>query len=706
MEKKAWKQYAQLQIVAAAMFFMLPAVVFAWPVPDTDQSSCFGATDYITCPTPGAAFYGQDDQYDINVTSYSVNADFSAIPSGVVRDNITGLYWQQATAPGTYTWQGAIDYCAALSLGGITWRLPSAKDLGSLIFPYIYPDTLLAINPLYFPNTLGDNGYWTITPYPVTLSNSAYYVNFDYGAISSEAKSSLNYVRCVSGTTFANDFQTPVSGKVYDKFTGLEWQQTPDTTKYDWQGALAHCENLNLGGQTDWRLPNTKELQSIVDYTKANAPRINSGYFTSVPTGIYWSSTTRYDGTYSPPHPELATALAVSLANTTYNVDAYSKTTTYYTLCVRDGQCGHWGDTDGDGICDDGDVSTVVGDNTCIGDMSQYTTLDTVFCDDNCVQQSNKEQYEYDSDGIGNLCDVCPTVYDPLNDIDGDGKCGSQDNCPTVYNPNQANADGDAYGDACDTDADNDGIPNGVDNCPLVSNLDQLNTDGDAYGNACDPDDDNDGILDGVDNCPLVSNLDQFNTDGDAYGDACDTDDDNDGIPDGADNCPTVSNPDQADNDLDGIGDVCESDDDNDGIPDGVDNCPTVSNPDQADADGDGIGNVCDPTLIELQSFTATAYHAAAILTWQTAAEIDTTGFNILRSEAADGQYVQINDALIPAQGSATEGAAYKFIDKGLQNRQTYYFQLEDVDNKGVKTTHGPVSASPRWFWLFFRNIK
>ena len=112
------------------------------------------------------------------------------------------------------------------------------------------------------------------------------------------------------------------------------------------------------------------------------------------------------------------------------------------------------------------------------------------------------------------------------------------------------------------------------------------------------------------------------------------------------------------------------------------------------------------PTLIELQSFTATAYNEAIILKWQTASEIDNTGFNILRAEAEDGDYVQINYAIIPAEGSATEGASYKFIDSGLKNRKTYYYLLEDLNKWGTATKHVPVSATPRWFRLLLGNIK
>ena len=141
-------------------------------------------------------------------------------------------------------------------------------------------------------------------------------------------------------------------------------------------------------------------------------------------------------------------------------------------------------------------------------------------------------------------------------DSDGDGRVDGADNCPSVSNPTQTNTDGDSLGDACDPDDDNDGVcdgsssqPNGTpgtppggcsagpDNCSTVSNSSQTNTDGDAQGDACDSDDDNDTVADTGDNCPLNANSSQTNSDnisvhawGDALGDACDPDDDNDGF--------------------------------------------------------------------------------------------------------------------------------------------------------------------------------
>ncbi|MEI6126353.1 MAG: hypothetical protein WCQ99_07330 [Pseudomonadota bacterium] len=101
-------------------------------------------------------------------------------------------------------------------------------------------------------------------------------------------------------------------------------------------------------------------------------------------------------------------------------------------------------------------------------------------------------------------------------------------------------------------------------------------------------------------------------------------------------------------------------------------------------------------TLITLASFTATPKAGKVILKWSTASEIDNAGFNLYRSTSEDGDYIKINAALIPAVGSATQGASYDFIDDGLQNRKTYYYKLEDIDLNGTATMHGPVSATPR----------
>ncbi len=71
------------------------------------------------------------------------------------------------------------------------------------------------------------------------------------------------------------------------------------------------------------------------------------------------------------------------------------------------------------------------------------------------------------------------------NDADGDGLGDLNDNCPSIYNPDQSDIDGDGLGDACDPDADGDGVLNDADNCILASNIDQADSDNDGYGDAC-----------------------------------------------------------------------------------------------------------------------------------------------------------------------------------------------------------------------------
>jgi Thrombospondin type 3 repeat len=110
----------------------------------------------------------------------------------------------------------------------------------------------------------------------------------------------------------------------------------------------------------------------------------------------------------------------------------------------------------------------------------------------------------------------------PGNDSDGDDVPDDVDNCLTVPNPDQADADGDGTGDACEADSDADGTIDDDDNCPDIANPGQADSDGDGTGDACEADSDGDGAIDDTDNCPDVANADQADADGDGKGDACD----------------------------------------------------------------------------------------------------------------------------------------------------------------------------------------
>ena len=56
------------------------------------------------------------------------------LAADTVVDTVTGLTWQRAASPLTYSWADAGSYCATLSLAGQTgWRLPGLKELASLV---------------------------------------------------------------------------------------------------------------------------------------------------------------------------------------------------------------------------------------------------------------------------------------------------------------------------------------------------------------------------------------------------------------------------------------------------------------------------------------------------------------------------------------------------------------------------------------------
>jgi len=96
----------------------------------------------------------------------------------------------------------------------------------------------------------------------------------------------------------ASRFTNHGNGTVTDNCTGLMWQQGTADVNSDgqstgedslpWCSALIFCRNLGLGGHDDWRLPNVRELESIVDYGRVN--QAIDPVFSAVP-GRYWSST-------------------------------------------------------------------------------------------------------------------------------------------------------------------------------------------------------------------------------------------------------------------------------------------------------------------------------------------------------------------------------------------------------------------------------
>ncbi len=123
---------------------------------------------------------------------------------------------------------------------------------------------------------------------------------------------------------------------VIDEGTGLVWQNDADVTSKEltWEETFAYCENLTLGGYDDWRLPNIRELRSIVDYTR-HSPAIDTTIF-SCESSHYWSSTSGAGGS------DYAWSVYFNYGYS----NRHGKFNSYYIRCVRGGLSNHSGDSD------------------------------------------------------------------------------------------------------------------------------------------------------------------------------------------------------------------------------------------------------------------------------------------------------------------------------------------------------------------------
>lgn len=92
------------------------------------------------------------------------------------------------------------------------------------------------------------------------------------------------------------------------------------------------------------------------------------------------------------------------------------------------------------------------------------------------------------------------------------------------------------------------------------------------------------------------------------------------------------------------------------------------------------------------------------VVQWSTANEVNTAGFNVYRSQSADGPAVKLNDQLLPASIDPLTGGRYRFADASVTPGQTYYYQIEDVEYSGTNTKHGPIAISAPSLWDMSRG--
>ncbi len=296
-----------------------------YPVVDTGQDRCFSNDREVAYPQPGAAFDGQDAQYAGRAPAYKDNGD------GTVTDLNTGLMWQKTPdLKNKATFVRAVSDAKSFALAGHhDWRLPTIKELYSLIDFRGYSartagQSIPYIDTNFFAFAWGDEQkgerlidaqYWSATEYlgkTMTGNATVFGVNFADGRIKGYPKVSprrggemTEFVRYVRGNPKygVNDFADTGDGAVTDRATGLVWQKADSGKGLNWEAALAYAESLNLAGHDDWRLPNAKELQSIVDYGHApdatdrakQGPALNPVFKMGDPEAWYWTGTTHLE---------------------------------------------------------------------------------------------------------------------------------------------------------------------------------------------------------------------------------------------------------------------------------------------------------------------------------------------------------------------------------------------------------------------------
>ncbi len=141
------------------------------------------------------------------------------------------------------------------------------------------------------------------------------------------------------GVTWPNPrFIDNGNGTVIDNLTGLIWLKNASCFGTQvWADALTSANTLNSGecglsdgsAEGDWRLPNVREMQSLVDYRRV-APALPSAHpFTDVQSDYYWTSTTYVDGVTSAWYVRLDVGIVNSAAKSSGS---------YYVWPVRGGQ--------------------------------------------------------------------------------------------------------------------------------------------------------------------------------------------------------------------------------------------------------------------------------------------------------------------------------------------------------------------------------
>jgi len=303
---------------------------------------------FINLPMTGQTeSYAFEDDGDIEAGIAWPEQRFLDNGDGTVTDTLTGLMWlkdggclnkkkwndalitivEMNANPGRYS-------CTGYSANYRDWRLPNVRELDSLIH-YGEPDSSAWLNTIGFTNMKGSY-YWSSTTN--SGATQAGVVNLYTGIETTVLKSKKTYALAVRSVTQGNLYEIPMTGQtmsyafgddgdieagtawpeqrfldngdgtVTDTLTGLMWLKDGGClNKKKWNDALITIVEMNANpgrysctgysaNYRDWRLPNVRELDSLINYGESDSYAwMNASGFSSMKGSYYWSSTTNTD---------------------------------------------------------------------------------------------------------------------------------------------------------------------------------------------------------------------------------------------------------------------------------------------------------------------------------------------------------------------------------------------------------------------------
>lgn len=306
-------------------------------IPETGQKRCYNDRgDEIPCGKSG-----QDGERQSGVPWPALRFE---IRGPAALDRLTGLMWTLNAAPSEFplSWEEALAFVSGLNeekaFGHDDWRLPNRNELFSLV-------SHIHINPCLGPDApfegVFPGYYWTSTTC-ARLPDQAWYVHLGGARLFKGMKHGSYMVWPVrdggtgavrlprtgqeacwdgrgtavpcgktgqdgdiaAGAVWPAPRFEASGGTVLDRLTGLKWTRCADLANgpVSWRDALAAVRSLNenrFNSADGWRLPNIRELASLVDAGR-HSPALAVGHPFNDAADAYWSSTTSvYDPSYA-----------------------------------------------------------------------------------------------------------------------------------------------------------------------------------------------------------------------------------------------------------------------------------------------------------------------------------------------------------------------------------------------------------------------